>query len=105
MESSSHQESYPDRLFVYGIFCGISPNPVKATLHGYTRIVRGHASIVDDSLGVVFGELLDVEDWNYFDQVEGVAQGYYHRFKTRAFNLETGKYEDCWVYQQCTDAK
>ena len=94
-------------VFVYGILVGRPEyGGVPAVLEGYERFVRGHASIRKNGGCYVSGELLDVDDVTLalFDRVEGVAAGYYHRFKVTVFDLDETPHE-AWVYQQVADRK
>lgn len=92
-----------DRLFVYGILRGTVAGAERAELPGYKKIYRGHATIKKDPLGVVEGEVFDVKSFGRYDLIEGVANNYYHRFKTTVYNVEREDYEEAWVYQQLDD--
>jgi gamma-glutamylcyclotransferase (GGCT)/AIG2-like uncharacterized protein YtfP len=94
-----------NKIFVYGILVNRYESQ-PAILHGYTKIIRGFASIVktnniDDFVG---GELIEVDDLEFkrIDEIESFPT-YYTRFKV---NVEVGDgLERCWVYQQLEDYK
>ena len=92
------------KVFVYGILVG-RYNGVPAILEGYEKFFRGHATIRRNEEYFVRGELIDVSEETLaeFDRIEGVAVGYYHRFKTTVFTLDEEPHKDVWVYQQCED--
>jgi len=91
-------------VFVYGILVG-RYSGVPAMLENYERFVRGHASIRFNPTECVAGELIEVSDETLveFDRIEGVANGYYHRFLVDVVDYEGVDHEDVWVYQQCED--
>lgn len=91
-------------VFVYGILVD-RYNGVPARLQGYERFVRCHASIRERLGGCVVGELISVSDdtLKILDRVEGVANGYYHRFLVSVDLDDGGRVEDVWVYQQVVD--
>lgn len=72
-------------------------------LYGYEKFFRTHASIRKKQGAIVEGQIIPVKDFSYYDMLEGVKNGYYHRFKTLVFNDEELEPQTVWVYQQVED--
>ena len=91
------------KLFVHGILKG-KVEAVKATLHNYYQFYRGFSTFKYCEGEKIEGELLEVtdEDMIDYDMIEGVANGFYHRFEVEV-ETEDGKYHTAWVYQQLED--
>jgi len=93
----------PNKVFVYGILQ--SPEQKDATLNGYIRFFRGHASISKSRGSKIRGKLIEnvtKEMMEEFDRIEGVKQNYYHRFIVTV-ETEEGTEHEAWVYQQVKD--
>ncbi len=99
------------KLFVYGILIGRYPGAEEATLWKYEKFFRGHATIKQNNKYKVKGEIIFLTDEQLaeIDLIEGVEQGYYHRFNVAdTGDLVSIDYSgeiitNCWIYQQVTD--
>jgi len=96
-------EKYDDKVFVYGIL-RTGDEDRGAILPGYKKFYRTHATITADEDSFVIGELIDVNDemLHEFDMIEGVDQGYYHKFRVTVLKPD-GTEDESWVYQQVVD--
>jgi gamma-glutamylcyclotransferase (GGCT)/AIG2-like uncharacterized protein YtfP len=90
-----------NKIFVYGILRDCY-DYTPATLNGYKKFYRTHATIVEDIESKVEGQLIEVDENEFrnIDRIEGNGS-YYWRFETTC-NTTKGN-EDCWVYQQIMD--
>ena len=95
-----------NKVFVYGILLG-REGAKEATLWGFEKFFRTYATIKINEDEHVNGELILVDDntLEEFDRIEGVANGYYHRFLIQVELMDETVVEDVWVYQQVEDCE